>query len=179
RPTLFVTGFPPDLRAKDLAFEFERYGEIVRCDVPAPPAGRTNRYAFVEYVREDDAATAHAKLHGHSIDGGRLIVEWAKRNPGTRWRPNGSAPPSRGDYDRDARDSRGDHREPPRRAYKERSKSPRRASDRNERDREAPRYRSRSPRRREEMPSTYRDRDEMPGREARKSATPPPRNRAG
>jgi hypothetical protein len=75
RPTLFVTGFPPDIRAKDLALEFEksvsspeacpstpagpiygafeltevtnpyfnRFGEIIRCDVPAPAVGRSSR----------------------------------------------------------------------------------------------------------------------------------------
>jgi len=38
RPTLFVTGFPPDIRAKDLAIEFEKSVSL-REAYPRAPAG--------------------------------------------------------------------------------------------------------------------------------------------
>lgn len=63
---LFVSGFHPATRARDLAFEFERYalssffleasdkrntlrfGPLIRCDVPAPrnPSAHSNPYVL-------------------------------------------------------------------------------------------------------------------------------------
>ncbi|KAI9148600.1 hypothetical protein H9P43_010081 [Blastocladiella emersonii ATCC 22665] len=68
RRTIFVSGIGPHTRARDLAYEFERFGRLVRCDIPAPRNGG-RPFAFVEYVREEDALRGYDELHGVRIDG--------------------------------------------------------------------------------------------------------------
>lgn len=205
RPTLFVTGFPNGMRARELAYEFEKYGEIIRCDVPAQPASRNKRYAFVEYVHEDDAVQALGRLSGEHLQGKALIVEWAKRTPGSRWRL-GSANDDNDkevedrerdrehrdrDHDgRSRRDSRPEpYRTPPRRT--DRSRSPlRRNHDseghRSDRTRDSGRRRShsrspRSNRRRDNSPNRDKyengsSRDKDSHHSRRRDGTPPRRN---
>ncbi|KAG9291869.1 hypothetical protein G9A89_012154 [Geosiphon pyriformis] len=50
RTTLFVAGFGTTLRARDLAYEFERYGRLIRCDIPAPRSYQSKPYVnFMKY----------------------------------------------------------------------------------------------------------------------------------
>ncbi|KAG5653929.1 hypothetical protein H0H81_009286 [Sphagnurus paluster] len=170
---LFVSGFHPATRARDLAYEFERYGPLVRCDVPAPrnPHAGSNPYAFVEFRSQRDAEDAYYEMHGRHFEGSRLsiqaqdLLQWAKNPPSSVWRyERRPSPPHR--YSRDSRDPR-DSRDRDR----ERSRSPRRDSGR--RDDRAERRRSRSPhperereRRRSVSPVRRDDRD--------RARTPPP-----
>ncbi|KAG6868772.1 hypothetical protein C0993_010699 [Termitomyces sp. T159_Od127] len=176
---LFVSGFHPATRARDLAYEFERYGPLVRCDVPAPrnPHASSNPYAFVEFRSQRDAEDAYYEMHGRPFEGTRLSIQWAKNPPSSVWRydrrpspparyrDRSRSPPPRRDYRRDdRRDDRDRDRD--RDGRREDRERERRRSRTPDRDRDRERRRSASPRR------SDRDRDDR--REERARTPPPP-----
>ncbi|KZV89464.1 RNA-binding domain-containing protein [Exidia glandulosa HHB12029] len=162
---LFVSGFHAQTRARDLAFEFEKFGALVRCDVPAPRNFNANApYAFVEFRSQRDAEAAYHEMHGRDFEGQRLSVQWARNPPSAVWRfdrggggGRGSPPP------RERRRSR----ERGSRRSRSRSRSPRRGGDgeRRERRRSRSRSRDRTDRGRSRSRSGERKRSASPKRE--------------
>ncbi|KAK0318014.1 hypothetical protein LTS16_008464 [Friedmanniomyces endolithicus] len=155
--TLYVTGFGQGTRARDLAFEFERF-------------------AFVEYESRRDADDAYHEMHNMRI--GRddvLKIEWARTPPSASWRFDAGRPGPGGEArgSREPRETRETRRERSPRRAGSRSPAPRR-EERRDRDRDYERRdrrdrdRSRSPqdrdrdmkdREREEEPARDRDRE--------------------
>ncbi|WVW78783.1 hypothetical protein I302_100745 [Kwoniella bestiolae CBS 10118] len=173
---LYVSGFASNLRAKDLAYEFERYGRLIRCDIPALKTPTSSPFAFVEFRREDDAEDAYYDMHGRSIDGRKITVQWAKRPPSSQWRHDGTS--GYGDS-RDRRRSPPPRRRSPSPPPRRRSPSP------------PPRRRSPSPResrrgdyddddrvKEKDYAGSKRGRSASPERNGRdRSASPPPKRR--
>ncbi|TFK48279.1 RNA-binding domain-containing protein [Heliocybe sulcata] len=169
---LFVSGFHRSTRARDLAYEFERFGPLVRCDVPAPrnPHAHSTPYAFVEFQSSRDAEEAYIDMHGRYFEGHRLSVQWAKNPPSSVWRYDRRSPPPR----RDRRDR--DRSRSPRRTNRDREdrdkdrdrdRDRRDDRDKDREDRDRRRSRSRSPLERKRSPSPERREDD-------KARTPPP-----
>eukprot|EP01137_Pigoraptor_chileana_P033458 Opistho-2@24344 len=144
RNTLFVDNVSPYIKAADLGYEFEKYGRLVRCDIPSSKRGRGGAaYAFVEYEDERDAEDAYDRMHNKKIDGYAVRVEWAKNTPSRAWR-SGSPPPRRGGRgrSRSRSRSRSPRRSPPRR---DRSRSKSRSASPAKREKSRSRSPSRSP----------------------------------
>ncbi|PHH86674.1 hypothetical protein CDD83_9902 [Cordyceps sp. RAO-2017] len=174
--TLYVTGFCHGTRARDLAYEFERYGRLVRCDIPAPRSSSSRLFAFVEYEDRRDADDAYYEMHNKRI--GRddcLKIEWARTPPSASWRFESGR-------DRDRRGVRSPRRgrsPSPRRSTRDYSprKDDRRDRDRDrdrdyDRDSRRDRDRSRSPDNRDRDRDRDRDaKDEREDRDRRENGT--------
>ncbi|KAI1389827.1 RNA-binding domain-containing protein [Hypoxylon trugodes] len=167
--TLYVTGFSHGTRARDLAYEFERYGRLVRCDIPAPRSASSRLFAFVEYEDRRDADDAYHEMHNKRIGRDDLLkIEWARTPPSASWRFDSGRDRER--RDRGGRSPRRGRSPSPRRSTRDYSprKDDRRDRDRDrdyDRDRRDTRDRSRSPDPRD------RDRDDRDDRDRRDNGT--------
>ncbi len=75
---LVTCGLPTELltdRSTTYSIECERYGPIVRCDIPVPRREGDFPYAFVEFEDSRDAEDAYRRLHGRRFRHGTLRIE--------------------------------------------------------------------------------------------------------
>jgi len=166
--TLYVTGFGAGTRARDLAYEFERYGRLVRCDIPAPRSAASRLFAFVEYESRRDADDAYHEMHNKRV--GRyddiLKIEWARTPPSASWRFDSGSERERAPAGRRSSPRRSGRSPSPRRSRGD--YSPRKDS-RRDRDRDYDRRdrgdRSRSPEDRDRDTKEDRERDHDEPRE--------------
>ncbi|KAF2195650.1 hypothetical protein K469DRAFT_649713 [Zopfia rhizophila CBS 207.26] len=159
--TLYVTGFGHGTRARDLAYEFERYGRLVRCDIPAPRSASSRLFAFVEYESRRDADDAYHEMHNKRIGRDDLLkIEWARTPPSASWRFDSGAGRDRGPR-RDRSPRRRSVTPPRRRGDYSPRKDDRRERDYDRRDRD----RSRSPDDRDREMKDVREREDDRDRE--------------
>ncbi|MCJ1358055.1 MAG: hypothetical protein MMC33_008053 [Icmadophila ericetorum] len=143
--TLYVTGFGHGTRARDLAYEFERF-------------------AFVEYESRRDADDAYHEMHNKRINRDDMLkIEWARTPPSASWRFDSGR--DRGPGDRGSRRSPRRGRTPSPRRGRGGDYSPRK-DDRRDRDYDRrDRDRSRSPDDRDREMKDVRDRRDDEDRE--------------
>ncbi|PPJ51597.1 hypothetical protein CBER1_08493 [Cercospora berteroae] len=123
--TLYVTGFGHGTRARDLAYEFERYGRLVRCDIPAPRTASSRLFAFVEYENRRDADDAYYEMHNKRIGRDDLLkIEWARTPPSASWRFDTGSDRPRDSRERDSGRSERGGRDRRERSPRRRSGSP-------------------------------------------------------
>jgi len=148
--TLFVGGLSDRVRSADVAREFERFGQLVRVDIPLRN-GRSKGFAFVEFIYKQDCDHALEASRGRlQIDGQPVTIELTQRDYAPQPRAAVTAP-----HD-GPRDTRPRSRSPPPR----RDRSP--VGDyRDDRDR-----------------GRDRERDRDVKRPAPASRSPPPRDRS-
>ncbi|KAJ2705340.1 hypothetical protein FB645_002510 [Coemansia sp. IMI 203386] len=158
---LFVGRLPRELRSSELERIFEKYGKLSRCDVKR---GANLCYGFVEYEDINDAEDAMKQCNGLSVQGERIVVEFAKgaarkRDDNTCFRCNQEGRSRSPDRDRDR--SRG-----------RRNRNDRRESSRSRRHRSRSRSRSASPTRRHGNRSHRSSHHARAARSSRRSRSP-------
>jgi RNA recognition motif-containing protein len=81
---VFVGNLTFDTTSDEIEALFVGAGEIAAVSVPTDRvSGRSRGFAFVEFVRSEDAARAIAQFDGHDLSGRRLRVNEATERPET------------------------------------------------------------------------------------------------
>lgn len=78
-PTIRVTNLSEEVRDSDLQELFRNFGNISRVYLGKDKiTGQSKGFAFISFIRRDDAARAIAGVNGYGYDNLILSVEWAK-----------------------------------------------------------------------------------------------------
>jgi len=73
---LFIKNFPLEWDSKDLLQLFDKFGEILSCNVFIDKVtGKSRGFGFVSYATKEQAASAIATLNGQQFGDDKLIVE--------------------------------------------------------------------------------------------------------
>lgn len=65
---LYVNGLPRNVSQERVMSHFSRIGEVENLSIK-------QKYAFIKYVKHDDAVCAISELHNSILDGYKLVVE--------------------------------------------------------------------------------------------------------
>lgn len=95
---LFVTGIHPSLSEEEITRLFEKYGEVVQCNIMRDPHTKESRgFGFVNMSAPDQADAAKEGLQGEVHQGRTLSIEKARRaKPRTPTPGKYYGPPKRG-----------------------------------------------------------------------------------
>ena len=72
-PQIFIAKLSPQVREKDLEYEFRRYGTIKNVELK-------RGYAFIEYDSYKDAEDAIRDMDGRKFEGNRIVVQNSSKN---------------------------------------------------------------------------------------------------
>jgi len=88
--TLRVTNISEDAQERDLQDLFKKFGQVSRVYLAKDrDTGVSRGFAYVSYIRKEDAETAMQMLNGYGYDHLILKVEWAHPQEGEK----SNAPP--------------------------------------------------------------------------------------
>merc|ERR1711976_609082 len=91
---IFIARLHPKVTEKHLKYKFSKYGDIR--DIRLKPG-----YAFIDYVKADDAELAIERMDGKEIHDQRIVVQISKRIYKDRGSRNGERNGYRGREERD------------------------------------------------------------------------------
>eukprot|EP00494_Astrolonche_serrata_P024819 UN25079 len=89
---LFIRNIAPKIKESELRKEFEKFGEITRCEIIRDKDGNSKLYGFVGFRAKSAADTAYKDMHRTVLGGKEITVEFAKPKQPDYATPHGRRP---------------------------------------------------------------------------------------